>query len=808
MADKIADVTVELPKVSIVACMPCAGDVNPMAAKAYFAEMSKTLVAGGAAIMRLDPTPTSNLAMGFNRALCFALNLKAKGLCTHFAMLHADIQPDPFWLDTLWDEMQATNAHWIAAASPIKDCHGTTSTAIGHQDCWNPWARITMHELHELPETFSIDDLGDQAAQLGYHLLLNTGCMLIDLRPEYWDRVGDRGELAPHFDIRNRIVFVPGDGWQAQTETEDWMLSRILHGFGARLFCTRKVKVKHYGQLPFSSAMPWGDWLQDQAGGRAARQFTGNVAIHEHGYWLENLPDGAIHDPGLEQALVRLCQETDSNIVDLGCGRGWYVNALHRAGVEVIGYDGNPKVKEQGELFFQCDLVEPQSWLQQFDIALCLEVGEHIPLKFADQLLDNVCNAARRQVVLSWAVPGQPGHGHVNCQENTWVEERMEQRGFRRNTVVEAAIKSTIALTYFHNTLMVYDRVEGGAVVINRDAFLRKEPGTVEEVRRRMAVEEAVFCSQVDEKGRPRFVDHYQMVTFEDLTRQTLALARQLPSNLSGILGVARKGMLPASILAARLHLPLGEAESYCTHGFFTPGDRTPLYEVAGPILVVDDGVGSGKTIAEMVASLRNCRPHEQFLSASVYVTDVKNPGVDYWASPISPMQVQETEFFNTFSAQSFAVDLDGVICENPSVDFEDENEDWWREHFLKVAPLYLPRLVPVRAIVTSRLEKNRKVTEDWLDRWGVKYSELVMHPASTAKERDTNPCSHGIRKGNWFRQSNASLFVESHEDQAKQIVDVSGKLVFCTATQRLMGAVAIVEGEAETLDSSQLIRP
>jgi uncharacterized HAD superfamily protein/hypoxanthine phosphoribosyltransferase len=776
-----------------------------MAAKAYFVEMSKTLVASGAAIMRLDPTPTSNLAMGFNRALCFALNLKAKGLCTHFAMLHADIQPDPFWLDTLWDEMQATNAHWIAAASPIKDCHGTTSTAIGHQDCWNPWARITMHELHELPETFSIDDLGDQAAQLGYHLLLNTGCMLIDLRPEYWDRVGDRGELAPHFDIRNRIVFVPGDGWQAQTETEDWMLSRILHGFGARLFCTRKVKVKHYGQLPFSSAMPWGDWLQDQAGGRAARQFTGNVAIHEHGYWLENLPDGAIHDPGLEQALVRLCQETDSNIVDLGCGRGWYVNALHRAGVEVIGYDGNPKVKEQGELFFQCDLVEPQSWPQQFDIALCLEVGEHIPLKFADQLLDNVCNAARRQVVLSWAVPGQPGHGHVNCQENTWVEERMEQRGFRRNTVVEAAIKSTIALTYFHNTLMVYDRVEGGAVVINRDAFLRKEPGTVEEVRRRMAEGEPLHHIQDDLDYRENqhrvwnrmFVDHYQMVTFEDLTKQTLVLAGKLPPNLSGVLGVSRKGMLPATILATRLHLPLGDAGSYLTNGFFTPGDRTPLYEVAGPILVVDDGVGTGKTMAEMMQSLRQHRPHEQFLSAAVYVSDTKRPGVDYWARPISIMQPQETEFLNTFSARQWAVDLDGVICKLPEDNCESDDEDYWRRHFETVQPLYLPRLVPVKAIVTSRLEKYRKVTEEWLDRWGVKYGELVMHSATSAVERDRDPTSHGIRKGHWFRnRRDTTLFVESELDQARQIVDISGKLVFCTATHRLMGAIAIVEGD------------
>jgi hypothetical protein len=261
-----------MSELGIVTCMPCSGDIHPLAAKSYFAEATRTLFDRGVKVYRLDPSPSSNLAWGFNRGLCYALNMRLEGKATHFAMLHADISTSPWWLDTLWDEMERTGAHMISAASPIKDCHGVTSTAIGKDNCWNPWTRITMHELYELPETFGIEDLGENSKELGFNLLLNTGCMLIDLRPDYWGEVGDGGELPFAFEIRNRITFVPGRGYEPQTESEDWLISRLLSDAGAKLACTRKVIVNHHGTAVYSSSRPWGDWLQDQVGGRAAER--------------------------------------------------------------------------------------------------------------------------------------------------------------------------------------------------------------------------------------------------------------------------------------------------------------------------------------------------------------------------------------------------------------------------------------------------------------------------------------------------------------------------------------------------------
>jgi orotate phosphoribosyltransferase len=578
--------TIAPAKPAIVTCMPCNGLIEACAAKAYFAEMSKDLVAAGVPIVRIDPQQSSFLPYSFNKALCFALNLRSQGLCTHFAMLHSDVEPDAWWLDTLWSEMERTGAAWISAAAAICTPHGLTSTAVDHGNQWNPYYRITMCELHRLPETFCIDDVEPHHAELNHHLLLNTGCMLLDLRPDYWGQVGDRGELKLQFGMPTRIVYRPDrGGYEAQGESEDWYLSRQLAALGAKLYCTRKVWVRHHGAATFTTECPWGEWEHDESGDRADR--------------------------------LSLAAGTD--------GQARELSAIER--------DARPA------------------------------------------------------------------------------------------------------------------RVEGG-----------------------------------------------QMITTEQLCIHTLALLSKLPPelNLAGVLGVSRKGMIPATILAERLHLPLGEAQGYLSHGFFANNSsrrRTSKINDAdrATILVVDDAIGTGDTMLGVVIRLRRRYANIRFVLAAVMVPRADIKCVDYWGVVYDVGAPQELEFLNTPSAEEWAVDMDGVICEEPPYPCETDDEVLWTRHFETVGPLYLPRMVPVYAIVTSRLERYRDVTEGWLARWGVKYRQLIMHPAASVAERDSDPASHGVRKGTWFRDSSATIFVESNKQQADEIAAISGKAVICTSTGRLM---------------------
>lgn len=193
----------------------------------------------------------SLLASNFNQLWCAALNLVHTGHpLDYFAMLHDDIGPEDFWLDKLIDELEAKQLDVLGVAVPIKDTRGMTSLALHRQgDNWLPHARLSMHDIYELPETFTADDLG-------HPLLLNTGCWVAKWNQEWCRRV--------RFEINDRIVFNTAQNrYQAQTEPEDWFFSRLLNEMGLRIGATRKVRLVHQGEIEFANTNPWGSQAFD-----------------------------------------------------------------------------------------------------------------------------------------------------------------------------------------------------------------------------------------------------------------------------------------------------------------------------------------------------------------------------------------------------------------------------------------------------------------------------------------------------------------------------------------------------------------
>jgi hypothetical protein len=69
--------------------------------------------------------------------------------------------------------------------------------------------------------------------------------------------------------------------------------------------------------------------------------------------------------------------------------------------------------------------------------------------------LYNIKNLSRKGIVLSWAVRGQGGHGHINEQENAYVQELM--KGFKRNVKWEEKMRNNAVFPYFKNTIMIYE---------------------------------------------------------------------------------------------------------------------------------------------------------------------------------------------------------------------------------------------------------------------------------------------------------------------------------------------------------------
>lgn len=135
-------------------------------------------------------------------------------------------------------------------------------------------------------------------------------------------------------------------------------------------------------------------------------------------------------DAGLTAALGQLCKTagTTQSWLDYGAGYGKYVLWLREQGQTAHGLDGIPGVAEAtGGLVAEADITRPQPTAATVDIAICIEVGEHIPAEHAGGLLDNLAQA-RELVVISWATPGQRGRNHINCRTPEDVQADLEAR--------------------------------------------------------------------------------------------------------------------------------------------------------------------------------------------------------------------------------------------------------------------------------------------------------------------------------------------------------------------------------------------
>ena len=104
-------------------------------------------------------------------------------------------------------------------------------------------------------------------------------------------------------------------------------------------------------------------------------------------------------------------------VVDFGCGRGtWLEMALSHGASRVLGLDTHALDNEAPLVPVQyVDLSQPVHLQERFDMALCLEVAEHLPAASAPALVSSLCQAASL-VLFSAAIPGQGGMYHLNEQ--------------------------------------------------------------------------------------------------------------------------------------------------------------------------------------------------------------------------------------------------------------------------------------------------------------------------------------------------------------------------------------------------------
>jgi len=112
-----------------------------------------------------------------------------------------------------------------------------------------------------------------------------------------------------------------------------------------------------------------------------------------------------------------------NSIVDFGCGTGTWLSIANNLGVsEVCGLDGSWVNKEMlkipKECFLETNLDKEVLLEKKYDLAISLEVAEHISPESAELFVESLVKASDI-VLFSAAIPFQGGLKHINEQ---WPE--------------------------------------------------------------------------------------------------------------------------------------------------------------------------------------------------------------------------------------------------------------------------------------------------------------------------------------------------------------------------------------------------
>ena len=140
-----------------------------------------------------------------------------------------------------------------------------------------------------------------------------------------------------------------------------------------------------------------------------------------------------------------LQQVRPQSVIDIGCGRGAWLRVFSDHGVQIVqGLDGH--YVDRSKLLIERTDFTPVNLREsikgefdplikkangRYDLALCLEVAEHLPDSSACDLVRTLTTLAPI-VLFSAAVPGQGGVGHINERWPYYWRLLFERYGFQR----------------------------------------------------------------------------------------------------------------------------------------------------------------------------------------------------------------------------------------------------------------------------------------------------------------------------------------------------------------------------------------
>jgi hypoxanthine phosphoribosyltransferase len=276
-----------------------------------------------------------------------------------------------------------------------------------------------------------------------------------------------------------------------------------------------------------------------------------------------------------------------------------------------------------------------------------------------------------------------------------------------------------------------------------------------------------------------------------DQTERLIAclLDRVLLLAPDAVAGIARGGIVPATMAACMLALPLFMIEWDRRSGLSAWIGSSPA--AGARILLVDDACSTGVTMASVRAALLDWGYQCTTLTVlydpdtTCYVPDASHPMRELFrfpwergeATPIARTR-RDNGAPSELAAERpfFGLDLDGVFLPDiPRAAYDGDLSVALQRRQSLIPFAVLPPFSPERAVViTGRPECDRAQTEAWLARWGFRSLKLECRPDAVAADPPAVARYKAMTATRW----GCTNFIESEPEQAIRIAALAPHLV------------------------------
>jgi cyclopropane fatty-acyl-phospholipid synthase-like methyltransferase len=148
-------------------------------------------------------------------------------------------------------------------------------------------------------------------------------------------------------------------------------------------------------------------------------------------------------------------------VIDIGCGAGTWAHVFERDfSCDVMGVDGDyvPREMILIDNYIPHNLENRVEIGKKFDLAVCLEVAEHLTPERSRSFINDLVRLSDR-ILFSAAIPGQGGTNHINEQPFSFWAGIFAGQGYRADEEIRTTIAGNEEVAWWYRqNIVVFER--------------------------------------------------------------------------------------------------------------------------------------------------------------------------------------------------------------------------------------------------------------------------------------------------------------------------------------------------------------